>query len=50
MHVANQGLEFSQAIWFMLERNAVECHVVLIAGWSSYGVTLESFNHSFRGG
>ena len=30
MNVADQGLEFSQAIWFMLERNAVKCHVVLI--------------------
>ena len=30
MNVADQGLEFSQAIWFMLKRNAVKCHVVLI--------------------
>ena len=29
MDVADQGLEFSQAIWFLLERNAVKCHVVL---------------------
>lgn len=28
MDVANQGLEFSQAIWFVLERNAIECHVI----------------------
>ena len=27
MHVADQGLEFSQAIWFMLERNTVKGHV-----------------------
>ena len=29
MNVADQGFEFSQAIWFMLKRNAVKCHVVL---------------------
>ena len=27
VHVADQGLEFSQAIWFMLERNTVKGHV-----------------------
>ena len=30
MDVANQGLEFSQAIWFVLERNAIECHVIFV--------------------
>jgi hypothetical protein len=28
MHVTNEALEFLQAIWFMLQRNAGECHVV----------------------